>query len=64
MPKNELNKAFERVIRIFKRKISITHKKLQFLVYLFFFAAKIINTSQAFLSHFYNVLALGRRFLY
>lgn len=45
------------MIKILEKKNSTIHEKLQSLVGLFSFAAKVVYTNRAFLQHFYNILA-------
>ena len=59
LPKDELKKATEGIVRILERKSSTTHKELQLLVGLLSFAAKVIYPGRAFLRRLYDALVKG-----
>ena len=64
LPENNLKKAIEGVARVLEKTSSTTHEKLQYLVGLLLFAARVVYPGQAFLRNLYDVLAKGEKYLH
>ena len=60
LPKDKLKKAIQGVAELWEKKSSTTHEKLQSLVGLFSFAAKVVYPGRAFLRRLYDALTLAK----
>lgn len=64
LPKNKLEKAIQGVAELLEKQSFITYKKLQSLVGLLSFAAKVVYPIRAFLRRLYDALAKGGKYLH